>query len=281
MPVSNTRLILATLTASVLPIAACSSRGQQAQDPVRTTDPSVQVEPQNPGASLEEIIPFSITCGSRDVQNANDPEVFRTEYFKITNDEGNNILFENSTVLPSEITFVPGSDERFVEAIEDTKEGIGPVEIPPVNGGAVLVYRSTNGGQSQQFGISLSVDGTLSARPNSEQNGGVAVQSVIEEARQLINMAYFPNANGRSIESFLNPGKDEWDNVPDAPVNPKSPGEHGFTRMPGGLGAYLNVPITLDSQPARAQRAGAQVFDPETSSACVALTGDPAGTMTI
>jgi|GEM_PF-6105749 hypothetical protein len=266
MSVSNSRLVFAAIIAAVLPISACSSGKEE----VTKREPVVQPAPNVPSTMEDPLIPYSIQCGSRSESDANDPEVFSAEHVLITNRVENAIQLEHFR-LPKEVVYEEGSADEFISAIEQSRKIIGAILLPSgVNGSAVITYPGNTPEEQVTYLLSVSRDGTIALNTNPENRGGVAVQSTLDSDGQQINVAYFENSRGDSSTSFLDPGKDEWDNVAEAPLDPESSEDHGFTPFEGGAGAHLNAPISLASS----TRAGAQVFDPGTDTACVALTGE-------
>ena len=269
-------LTIAVATLGLTVPLGCSQEKENASSKAPTTQPSGSIDPNTPSLptvpALGEPIPFSINCGNRIPEMANDPEAFSGEHFLITNNADNQVQIEN-TRLPLDIVYENGSDPAFVDAFETTRSALGAVVIPTdVNGSVIISYPGTQPGETTNYQISVSTDGTITVGPNPGLMGGVALQSFVDAQGHQINMAFFENSKGDSVTSFLEPGKDEWDNIADAPKKPSNSEFIGFTEFDDVEGAYLNIPISRFGE----TRSGMQIFDPSAQTACVAQTGDAA-----
>lgn len=262
MTISRSKLALVALATAVLPVSsACSST-----DNSSTKAPTTQVEPGSSAPRQGNVPPIkvSLECGTRQTDNANDPEVFEVEHILLTNNDANVFTIENF-VTPLAVRFTEESSDEFIDAVNLGISSMSPVELPiGAVGNAVIVYPGDTPEKAVTYFIDQTEDGTVSLSTLNDNT--VSVRSAFLGGQPTADILYLEGSE-EETSSFLEPGKDEWDNQPDAPVKPKSKDEVGFTKLKNG-GAYLNRSL---SDPSLA--AGAQVFDPQSNTACVGLLG--------
>lgn len=260
MTISRTRVVLAGLAAVALPIApACSG-----DDKPETKAPTTQTLPDSSNGNVPAI-KVSMECGSRQPDQANDPEAFDAEHILLTNNDENIFSIEHFR-LPTEVRLTDDSSQGFVDAVNLSTTSIGPVVLPRGEvGSAMIIYPGEKQGKTYAYFLDQDAAGTITLTNETELDSSVATSTEYSDVFAGATIMYLGDKDN---SSFLDPGKDEWNNVATAPPEPSSSQDTGFAPLKDGNGAFLNQ-FVKDQE----ITAGAQVYDPIHSTACVAEIG--------